>query len=440
MNTVNASVENVLEPAHAAFTAWHRQSISTRAKVLTRAAELYEQRADAIAEQMALDMGKPIAQGLAEVRSCIAILSYYADNAPDLLAPDLIPHEDGNQAEVRLQAIGVVLGVMPWNYPHYQLIRCIAPNLLLGNAVVFKHASICGGSAALVETLFIDAGAPRGLVCNTGFTHDEVFAAIAHPLVSGVSFTGGEGAGAAIAKAAGAALTKVVLELGGSDPFIVFDASRTGELARLAATMRLSNAGQTCVSPKRIIVRRDLLEQFVEEFTSEFLSVHPANPLHAATRLGPLSNETAAEELRRAVRAAQQQGAEVRGSFERDDEDPRRFAPVVLLEPLRELPVWHEELFGPVAMIVGADTIDEAIELANDSPYGLGATVFVDTEEDAEKCATEIVAGMVSINRLKGGSPALPFGGVKRSGFGRELGAQGLREFSNQKVVVDRGL
>ncbi|GAA2190114.1 NAD-dependent succinate-semialdehyde dehydrogenase [Leucobacter alluvii] len=440
MNAVDASVEHVLGAAHAAFADWHRQSVAARAQVLARAATLYEERADALAEQMALDMGKPIAQGLAEVRSCIAILSYYADNAADLLAPDLIAHEDGNQAEVRLQAIGVVLGVMPWNYPHYQLIRCIAPNLLLGNAVAFKHASICGGSAALVEALFIDAGAPRGLVRDTGFTHAEVFAAIAHPLVSGVSFTGGERAGAAIAEAAGAALTKVVLELGGSDPFIVFDASRARELARLAATMRLSNAGQTCVSPKRIIVRRDLLDQFVDDFTAEFFSALPGDPLDGETRLGPLSNETAADELRGAVRAAQQQGAEVRGSFERDDEDPRRFAPVVLLEPLRELPVWHEELFGPVAMIVGADTIDEAIELANDSPYGLGATVFADTSEAAERCATEIVAGMVSINRLKGGSPALPFGGVKRSGFGRELGAQGLREFSNQKVVViDRG-
>ncbi|MEV8336819.1 aldehyde dehydrogenase family protein [Leucobacter sp. NPDC077196] len=436
MSTEPSTVDRVLALAAAASAPWSRQSIGARARVLAKAAELYEQRADEIARQMALDMGKPMTQGLAEVRSCIAILTYYAENAAELLGPELIAHEDGNLAEVRLQAVGVVLGIMPWNYPHYQLIRCIAPNLLLGNAVVFKHASICGGSAALVEELFSEAGAPDGLVHHSKFTHDEVFAAIAHPLVSGVSFTGGEQVGAAIAEAAGAALTKVVLELGGSDPFIVFDESRAAELARLAATMRLSNAGQTCVSPKRIIVRRDLIQQFADDFTAEFLAAQPGDPLDADTRLGPLANEAAAEELRGAVRSAQLQGAELRGSIERDDEDPRRFAPVVLLEPLRELAVWHQELFGPVAMIVGADSVDEAIELANDSPYGLGATAFADTPEAAERFATEIVAGMVSVNRLKGGSPALPFGGVKRSGFGRELGAQGLREFSNQKLVV----
>ncbi|MEJ6488218.1 aldehyde dehydrogenase family protein [Leucobacter sp. USCH14] len=429
-------VDALLNRAARAFDGWSRAQLDARTRVLAHAAKIYERRSEEIAQQMARDMGKPVSQGLNEVQSCVAILSYYAEEAARILQPEVISRSEGSRAELRLQPTGIVLGIMPWNYPHYQLIRCIAPNLLLGNAVVFKHASICAGSAAIAEQIFLEAGAPEGLVHHTGFTHDEVFQAIAHPLVAGVSFTGGEEVGSAIARAAGASLKKVVLELGGSDPFIVFDGERAGELARLAASMRLSNAGQACVSPKRIIVRSDLLPEFVRTFSEAFLAARPGDPLDPETELGPLSSGAAAEELRSAVRSAQQQGAEVLGDVAPDDEDPRRFAPVVLLEPLRDLPVWHQELFGPVAIIVGAETVDEAIGLANDSPFGLGATAFADAEDAARRFATEIDAGMVSINRLKGGSPALPFGGVKRSGFGRELGVQGIREFANQKLVV----
>ncbi|MGW9021429.1 aldehyde dehydrogenase family protein [Leucobacter chromiiresistens] len=432
----SSRVDEVLERASRAFVAWRGEPVAARAEMLARAAEVYERRAHEIARQMARDMGKPVSQGLAEVRSCAAILAHYAAEAACVLQPEAVALDDGGRAEVRLQPTGVVLGIMPWNYPHYQLVRCIAPNLLLGNAVVFKHAAVCAGSAAIAERIFAEAGAPEGLVAHSGFSHDEVFAAIAHPLVAGVSFTGGEAVGAEIARAAGASLTKVVLELGGSDPCIVFDSERCDELARLAAAMRLSNAGQTCVSPKRIIVRRDLLPGFVNTFSAEFLSARAGDPLLAETVLGPLSSAAAADELRGAVRAAQRGGAEVRGDLTRDDADPRRFAPVVLLEPLRDQPVWRRELFGPVAMIVGADSVDEAIALANDSPYGLGATAFADTEEAAQRFAAEIDAGMVAVNRVRGGSPALPFGGVKRSGFGRELGVQGVREFANQQVVV----
>ncbi|MBL3698858.1 aldehyde dehydrogenase family protein [Leucobacter luti] len=444
MSVADAAVRSTLDAAHAAYRAWRGEDPAARAAVLARAAELYDARAEHLAEVMAREMGKPVRQGRAETRSCSAILRFYAEHSEELLRPEPVPLHGGGaapgteppRAAVELAPTGVVFGVMPWNYPHYQLIRVIAPNLLLGNAVVFKHAAICPETARLVAELFADAGAPEALVSDSAFTHDQAYAAIADPIVTGVSFTGGERAGAAIARAAGAALTKVVLELGGNDPFVVFDADRVDELAALAAQLRLSNAGQTCVSPKRIIVREELLPRFLDVFSERFLAVAPGDPLSEDTELGPLASAAAADELRGVLRDARDSGATVLGDAADLDRSGRALAPHIVVNPDRRHAAWTEELFGPVAVIAGARDAAHAVALANDSAYGLGATVFARDPQELVLFRSEIECGMYAENGLKGGDPRLPFGGVKRSGIGRELGALGLREFANQRLVV----
>ena len=432
-----SDAEAVIATAAAAAAEWRRTPRTERAAVLHRAAELYSERAEELARTMAGDMGKPVVQGRGEIANCVSILRYFAEHADALLQVETIEHAADRSARIELRPTGVVLGIMPWNYPHYQLIRLIAPSLLLGNGVLFKHARICAASARAVEEIFAEAGAPVGLVHDSRFDHAQTEAAIAHPAIAGVSFTGGDAAGAAIARAAGAAVKKVVLELGGNDPFIVFDASRADELAELAADTRLANAGQTCTSPKRIIVRSDLMPRFAERFAARFLAAAPGDPLREETALGPLATASAADELRAILRSAVERGIEVRGDRDELERTGREFSPQIIIDPPHDHAVWTQELFGPVAILVPAAEVEEAIALANDSVYGLGATVYASDAADGARFTAELESGMVALNGPKGGNPAYPFGGVKRSGFGRELGALGIREFANQQLVVE---
>lgn len=436
MNAQPQTVGETLQRAEHAWKHWQEVPVRVRAAVLERAAELYETRAQALAVAMAEDMGKPITQGLGEVSSCVSILRYYARNADVLLQAEDLSQQTGRDAKVELLPLGVIFGIMPWNYPHYQLIRLIAPNLLLGNTVLFKHARICGKSASAIVELFRDAGAVIDAVQDSGFTHEEAREAIASRVVAGVSFTGGEAAGEKVAEAAGAALKKCVLELGGNDPFIVFDEHRLEELAELAATSRLANAGQTCVSPKRLIVRADLMDRFLQVFGREFLQVSPGDPLDASCRLGPLATAESANELRSLLREARAEGADIQGDLVELDRTGREMTPLMVVNPSTELDIWRQELFGPIAIIAAARDTEHAIALANDSQYGLGATVFADNVTDQTAFEAGLECGMLAINQLKGGDPAMPFGGIKRSGFGRELGSYGMREFANQRLVV----
>ncbi|SJN11609.1 Aldehyde dehydrogenase [Leucobacter sp. 7(1)] len=429
--------EAVIRTAAEAAAVWRRTPVHDRTAVLLRAAQIYGTRSEDLARTMAQEMGKPISQGREEIRSCIRILEYTANEADALLRGDTIASEPGSSARVALLPTGVVLGIMPWNYPHYQLIRLIAPNLLLGNGVLFKHARLCGSSALAVAEIFAAAGAPAGLVADSQFTHAQTGSAISHPAITGVSFTGGDTAGAAIARAAGGAVKKVVLELGGNDPVIVFDESRVDELARTLATARLSNAGQTCVSPKRIIVRADIMPQFVTRFSAQFLAATPGDPLLEETVLGPLATAGAGQSLREILRSAVANGIDVRGDSAELERTGRNFSPQLIVNPPRNHAVWTEELFGPVAILHSAVDVSEAISLANDSVYGLGATVYTSNVVEGERFLAELECGMISLNGPKGGSPAFPFGGVKRSGFGRELGSLGIREFANQQLIVE---
>lgn len=436
MTHATPGVDAVVTLTAGAAADWRRTPVAERVAVLRRAAGLYAERATELARTMAEEMGKPITQGRGEIDSCVRILEYTAREAVPLLAETTLDTEPGQTARVRMRPTGVVLGIMPWNYPHYQLIRLIAPNLLLGNGVLIKHARICTGSARAVADIFAAAGAPPGLVADSGFDHAQTAAAIDHPAITGVSFTGGDAAGAGIARRAGAAATKVVLELGGNDPFIVFDAARVDELAIAAADARLANGGQTCVSPKRIIVRADLMPRFAEQFSARFLAAVPGDPLEEHTVLGPLATPAGAAALREILQSAVTRGIEVRGDRSELTRSGPAFSPQIVFDPPRDHPVWTEELFGPVAVLCAAADVSEAIALANDSAYGLGATVYAERVDEADRFAAELECGMLALNGPKGGNPAFPFGGVKRSGFGRELGSLGIREFANQQLLV----
>ena len=420
------AVDAALEAAAGAYRNWSRQAtVTQRADLLRKVAALHNSRSAELAEIIHREMGKSIDQAIGEVEFSAAIYSYYADNAHTFLADEPIELIEGEgTAFIRRQPIGVLLGIMPWNYPYYQVARFAAPNLALGNTIVLKHAPQCPESAAALQRIFTDAGFPEGCYVNTYATNEQAADAIADPRVQGVSFTGSERAGAAVAETAGRNLKKVVLELGGSDPFIVLSSDDLDATVQAAIDARFENAGQACNAAKRIIVADGLYDQFLDTFTKRFLA--------QAESLAPLSSVAAAERLEQQVARAVDDGATLvceggrEGAF---------FPPAVLTGVAPTSPSSTEELFGPVATIYRAGTEDEAIELANSTPYGLGSYVFTTDPEQAMRVADQIEAGMVFVNGVGLDSMELPFGGVKRSGFGRELGRAGIEEFANKKLI-----
>lgn len=422
----DAAVAAALGAAENAYQGWSRKaSVSERADLLRKVAALHNSRSGELGEIIRREMGKSLDQAIGEVEFSAAIYEYYADNAATFLADEPIELIEGEgTAFVRRQPIGVLLGIMPWNYPYYQVARFAAPNLALGNTIVLKHAPQCPESAAALQQIFADAGFPEGCYVNTYATNEQVAGAIADPRVRGVSFTGSERAGAAVAEVAGRNLKKVVLELGGSDPFIVLSSDDLDATVRAAVAARFENAGQACNAAKRFIVADDLYEPFVDAFTEQVLA--------QAGSLAPLSSVAAAERLEAQVRRAVADGATLVRDGEREG---AYFPPAVLTDVAPTSPSSTEELFGPVATIYRAGSEAEAVELANNTPYGLGSYVFTTDPEQAIRVADQIEAGMVFVNGVGLDSMELPFGGVKRSGFGRELGRAGIEEFANKKLI-----
>jgi len=421
-----AAVDAALASAADAYRNWSRQAtVARRADLLRNVAELHNSRSRELAEIISREMGKPVYQAVGEIEFSAAIYEYYADNAATFLADEPIELLEGEgTAFIRRQPIGVLLGIMPWNYPYYQVARFAAPNLALGNAIVLKHAPQCPESAAALQRIFVDAGFPEGCYVNTYATNEQVADAIADPRVQGVSFTGSERAGAAVAEAAGRNLKKVVLELGGSDPFIVLSSDDLDATVQAAIDARFENTGQACNAAKRIIVADDLYDEFVDKFTKQVLA--------QSESLAPLSSVAAAERLEQQVRRAVGDGATLVCEGSRQG---AYFPPAVLTGVAPTSPSSTEELFGPVATVYRAASEDEAIELANNTPYGLGSYVFTTDPEQAIRVADQIEAGMVFVNGVGLDSMELPFGGVKRSGFGRELGRAGIEEFANKKLI-----
>ncbi len=426
-------LEAALTRLHGAHPAWSALTVEERAAIVRRIGELHGERREELAGIIVREMGKPIEQSLGEVDFCVDIYGYYADNAVALLADEPIELLDGDgSALVRRSSVGALLGIMPWNYPYYQVARFAGPNLVIGNTVLLKHAPQCPESAAALEQLYADAGVPDGAYVNVYATNEQVATIIADPRIQAVSLTGSGRAGAAVAEVAGRNLKKVVLELGGSDPFLVLGAQDLDAVVEAAVGGRLENAGQACNAAKRFVVVDELYEPFLEKFTAALTTVQPGDPTSPDTAMGPLSSAGAAERLEEQVRQATDNGATLVAGGGRDG---NFFEATVLTGVTPDNPAYREEFFGPVAQVFRVGSEEEAVALANDTPYGLGSYVFTDDPEQALRVADRIQAGMVFVNVVGADGAELPFGGVKGSGFGRELGRYGADEFVNKKLI-----
>lgn len=424
--------------ADAAYRKWGRSSpVAERSALLGRVAQLCRERREDLAAIVVREVGKPITSALGEVDICADIFQYYSEKAGEFLADEQLEvRETPGRAIVRRDPIGTVLGIMPWNYPYYQVARFAAPNLLLGNTILLKHASQCPASAAAIAQLFTDAGYPEGAYEALYATSAQIEVVIADPRVQGVSVTGSEAAGSAVARVAGQHLKKVVLELGGSDPFVVLSTEDLDATVEYALWARFyENAGQVCCGAKRFILADEVYESFLEKFLAALKELRPSDPAKPDTLLGPVSSASAArtlaDQLKRAVEGGARValGGEQQGAF---------VEPTVLVDIDPGNDAAREEFFGPFAHIYRVASEEEAIAVANDTPFGLGAYVFSADEEQALRVASQIDAGMVSVNTFGGEGPEVPFGGIKRSGFGRELGRFGVDEFANRKLIRTR--
>ncbi len=431
----DADVQQALARALEAYRSWRENDLSQRAAVLSRMADLFRQNAADLAELTTVEMGKPITQARGEVELSAAIFDYYATKGPDLLADEVLDIAGSGRAIVRTAPIGPLLGIMPWNFPYYQAARFIAPNLLLGNTILLKHAAICPQQALRLAELLDAAGAPDGVYQNVFATTEQVATMIASPLLQGVSLTGSERAGSAVGELAGRYFKKAVLELGGSDPFIVLPGADIGNAVSAAVAGRFGNAGQVCSSSKRMIVESSVFDEFLDGFVAKAGEWRLGDPRSADTRLGPMASLAARADLVDQVQDAVAKGATVHLGGEVPD-GPGAFYPATVLTGVTpQMRAFHKELFGPVAVVYQVDSVDEAITLANDSPYGLGSAVFTGDLDQADDVANRLDVGMVGVNTTVKSAPDLPFGGVKNSGIGRELGRFGLDEFANKKLV-----
>ena len=430
----DAELDAALGSADTAHRTWSRTSTrAERSALVQRVAELHVERREALAEIIVREMGKPLEQALGEVDFSGAIYSYYAENGEKFLADEQISLLDGEgSAFVRRSSLGPLLGIMPWNFPYYQVARFAGPNLVLGNTILLKHAGQCPESAAAIEQIFNDAGFPAGAYRNIYASNEQIADLIADPRLVGVSLTGSERAGAAVAEVAGRNLKKVVLELGGSDPFILLSTDDLDATVDAAVSGRIDNNGQACNAAKRFVVLGDLYDDFLTRFTAKLTEPTPSDPMADGTVLGPLSSAIAADRLDEQVDRAIAQGATV---VARGARTGTYFPSVVLTGVTPEMDAHHEEFFGPVAIVYSVPDEAAAVTLANDTPFGLGSYLFSTDSEQVLRVADQIEAGMVFVNGVGLDSPELPFGGIKRSGFGRELGRFGIEEFVNRKMI-----
>ncbi|OBF41547.1 succinate-semialdehyde dehydrogenase [Mycolicibacterium peregrinum] len=424
--STDAEIQAAIEAAAKTGRTWARTTtVAERAALIGKVAALHEQRREQLADVIVREMGKPRDQALGEVDFSAAIYQYYADNAEKFLADEEITLLEGEgNAVVKRGPVGVLLGIMPWNYPYYQVARFAGPNLIVGNTILLKHAPQCPESAELLQLIFLEAGLPQGAYVDIRATNDQVAEIIADPRVAAVSLTGSERAGAAVAEIAGRNLKKCVLELGGSDPFILLSTDDLDATVEAAVEGRMENTGQACNAAKRFIVAEDIYDDFLTKFTDKLLA--------AADGIAPLSSELAAERLEQQVKAAVAQGAELKSAGERRG---AFYPPAVLTGVTEDNDAYRQELFGPVAVVYKAGSEDEAVEIANDTPFGLGSYVFTTDADQAARVADRIDAGMVFVNAVGAEGAELPFGGIKRSGFGRELGRFGMDEFVNKKLI-----
>lgn len=435
-NATPEEIENALALGDERYHAWRQEPIADRAQILHRIAALMRDHKDQLAKIATIDMGKLFTESQGEVELCAMIADYYADHGADLLAPTPITTQATGDAEIEKQATGIVMAVEPWNFPYYQIMRVFAPNFMLGNPMILKHASNTPGSAAAFEQLVNEANAPRGTFKNLFLSYDQIGDIIADPRVQGVALTGSKRGGQAVAKAAGENLKKNSMELGGSDAFIVLADADIDEAVNLAWRVRLYNAGQVCTSSKRFIVADSLYDQFVAALKEKFQTMVPGDPMDDQTTLAPMNSKRAKEKLQDQVDRAIAGGATVAYGNEPIDLPGQFFQPTILTDIQPDNPLFYEEMFGPVAQVYRVADDQAAIDLANNSELGLGGIVFSGDPVHGKQVAQQIETGMVFVNTFLSSLPELPFGGVKGSGYGREMSSLGLMAFVNEKLVV----
>ncbi len=429
----NAELDAALDGASRTFERWRREPFAVRRRLNERLADGLEANRDSLARLMALEMGKPLAQGVAEVEKCAWVARHYAETAEASLQPRHYP-SDGSEATTRYDPIGPILAIMPWNFPLWQVIRVSAPNFMTGNPMVLKHAPSAPQCALRIVELYAEAGAPEGLISNLFLTNEQAADAIADPRIRGVTLTGSSRAGSEVASLAGRALKPMVAELGGSDPFVVFEDADPEEAAAAGAAARLINSGQSCIAAKRFVVHRRIFDRFAAAFEARLREAVVGDPLAPGTAVGPLARKDLRDRLEEQVAQSVAAGAELSW---RGEAPGRGFysACGMLTAPPPGSPAAREELFGPVATFIPFAGEEEAIGIANATPYGLGASVWTSDRERAERMIAGVEAGAVFVNGITKSDPRVPFGGTRNSGFGRELGPDGLIEFTNRKTV-----
>ncbi len=429
-----SDVREILQAVNDAWMSWKNTPFSRRAELMHNASHVLMAERDECASIITSEMGKTITEARGEVEKCALACRYFAEHTEGLLSDETI--ETGYTKSVAVfEPLGIILAVMPWNFPFWQVWRFIAPGLMAGNAGVLKHASSVCGCALKIEELVKKAGFPENLFRALLIPPKDVEAVIRHPLVKGVTLTGSEGAGSRVAEIAGQELKKSVLELGGSDPFIVFEDADLEKCVRTAVRSRCLNAGQVCISAKRFIVEEAVAEAFLDGMASAMKALVIGDPMDEKTQLGPMARPDLLNDLHAQVEASIQQGARLVSGGHRLDRPGNYYAPTILTDVTRDMPVYHQETFGPVAAVIKVKNEEEAVAVANDTDFGLGASVWTNDLNRGERIAREIESGMVFVNSMTASHPELPFGGVKRSGYGRELSHYGIKEFINIKTI-----
>ncbi|MCH3905187.1 MAG: NAD-dependent succinate-semialdehyde dehydrogenase [Lactobacillus sp.] len=434
-NPTSQRIEETLALAHALYKKWRHEEPAVRAEQLQKIADSLREHKEEIATLMTKEMGKLIGEAREEVDICAEICDYYAQNGAKLLEPTPLKTDLGKAYYLK-QATGVVLACEPWNFPLYQVIRVFAPNYVVGNPIILKHAHNVPSSAALIQKLIHRAGAPEGALLNLYLSYDQIDQVIADPRVQGVALTGSERGGVSVAEAAGKNLKKSTMELGGNDAFIVLDDADSDQLKQVLSDARTYNDGQVCTSSKRIIVTEDKYDEVLTDLKEIFSQLKPGDPLDEQTTIAPMNSQRAADKLQKQVDSAIAAGAKVAYKFPGKGQGAF-FAPIILTDIDQNNPIFDQELFGPVAEIYKVKDEDEAIELANNSSYGLGSSVISSNIKRAQAVAAQIETGMTVINGRWITAGELPFGGVKKSGYGRELSELGIMAFVNEHLVID---
>lgn len=429
-------IEQRLARAKGAFQQWRNSDMGERTALLNRLADVYDANRDRLARQATLEMGKTLASARAEVGKCATLFRYMAEHGPKMLEPMQWELADGKRAEGRWLPLGPVLAVMPWNFPYWQVVRFLAPTILAGNVGLLKHASSVQGVAALIEEMMSEADAPEGLFQNLCVKSGAVNAIIDDDRVAAVTLTGSEGAGQAVAERAGKNLKKVVLELGGSDPFIVMPSADLDAAVEAAVKARIQNTGQSCICGKRMIIHADVYDDFLNRFASAMKAVKAGDPMDDGTDMGPLSSREQLETVFGQIEHAKDEGATLLFGGEKMDGPGAYITAGVLTGVPLDSETAQDEIFGPIAQVYRAKDIEEAIHIANAIPFGLGSAVFTNDEHEKERFIRDIEAGMTAINQVLASAPEAPFGGIKKSGHGRELSRFGLHEFMNLKTVM----